>query len=254
MTLPQTETLPNDFNPLQEDLADRVILVTGCGDGIGKETAKVLASRGATVIMLGRSIPKLEAVYDEIEATGAPLPVIQPFNLEGAAPSDYDQLISDIETNLGHLDGIVHNAAQLGSITPIENYDLELWYKVMQVNINAPFMLTRAAIPLMRQSADASVVFLSDKVGRKGKAYWGAYGVSKFSIEGFSQMLADELESSGVIRVNTYDPGSVRTRMRRQAFPGEDSSKLPAPSEVIDTILYLTGPSSKGISGKAFVR
>ena len=247
-------TIPADFNPDNERFDDRVILVTGAGDGIGRAVSLALAERGATVVMIGRTTRKLEAVYDEIVAAGASEPVIQPMNLQGAAPPDYEKLANDIGENLGRLDGILHNAALLGALAPIELADLELWYKVIQVNLNAPFMLTQACLPLLRQSEDASIVFTSDSVGRKGKAYWGAYGVSKFGIEGLSQILADETENEGRIRVNTIYPGPVATRIRRNAYPGESGDMHPAPAEVIAPFLYLLGPSSKGVTGQAFSR
>lgn len=247
-------TIPAAFDPDVERFDDRVILVTGAGDGIGRAVSVALAKRGATVVMIGRTTRKLEDVYDEIDTAGYTQPVIQPMNLEGAAPPDYAKLADDIGENLGRLDGILHNAALLGALAPIELADLELWYKVMQVNLNAPFMLTQACLPLLRQSEDASIVFTSDAVGRKGKAYWGAYGVSKFGIEGLSQILADETEHEGRVRVNTIYPGPVATRIRRNAYPGESGNLHPAPAEVIAPFLYLLGPASKGVTGQAFTR
>lgn len=244
--------IPDAYTPSKADFQDRVILVTGAGDGIGKEVTKALAMLGATVIMLGRTTRKLEALYDEIMEAGGTEPVIQPFNLEGAAPKDYEQLIEAIRDNLGRLDGVFNNAGQLGALAPIELHDLELWYKILQVNLNAPLMLTRAALPLLRAAEDASILFTADKVGRQGKAYWGAYGVAKAGLENLSTVLADEHETEGTVRSNTCYPGPVRTRLRRQAYPGEDASTLKGPEEVITPFLYLLGAASKGISGGQF--
>ncbi len=240
-----------EYNAPQDLLKDRVILITGAGEGIGRAAAKTMASHGATVIIAGRTTKKLEDLYDEIEQSGAPQPAIIPINLEGAQPHDYDELAATIEKEFGRLDGLVHNAAQLGVLTPIENYDPSIWNQVMQVNINAPFMLTQAMIPLLHLSEDASILFTSSSVGRKGRAYWGAYSVSKFATEGLMQTLADELEDTSKIRVNCVNPGATRTNMRATAFPGENPYTLASPDEIMPVYLYLLGPDSKAINGQS---
>lgn len=239
-----------DYTPASDLLSQRTILVTGAGDGIGRAVSIALARHGATVVLLGRTIRKLEAVYDTIEKAGGPQPAIYPMNLEGATPHDYVELAIKLGEEFGVLDGLLHNAAELRSLSRIDDYDIELWYKVMQVNLNAPFMLTQACLPLLRKSKDASVVFTSDRVGRKGKAYWGAYGVSKFALEGLMETLADENENSA-IRVNSFDPGPVRTAMRASVYPGEDVAQLPLPEDVVTPYLWLMGPDSIGVSGQA---
>jgi len=216
-------------------LDDRVILITGAGDGIGKAVALACAERGATVILLGRTVHKLEQIYDEIKNNGWPEAAIYPMNLEGATPSDYDELNTNIDKEFGRLDGLFNNAGWLGASTPIENYDIELWYKVMQVNLNAPFMLTRACIPLLRKSSSARIVFTGDD---KSSAYWGAYGVAKAGQLSFMQILADELESKN-IPVNAVMPGPIRTRFRTMAYPAEDMRKLTRPEEITDAFVYL---------------
>ncbi len=241
-----------EYTPAPNFLKQRIILVTGAGDGIGAAAAKAFAKYGATVILLGRTIRKLEAVYDAIEQSGAPQPAIYPMNLEGASPNDYSDLAETVDREFGRLDGLLHNAAILGTLTPLEMYDLELWTKVMQVNLNAPYLLTRACLPLLKKSDDASVVFTSSAVGHKGRAYWGAYGISKAAAENMMQILADELEQNTPIRVNSIDPGAVRTRMRARAYPGEDPNINPAPDEIMNQYLYLMGADSKGETGKSF--
>lgn len=232
-------------------LKDRIILVTGAGSGIGRAAAKAYAAHGATVILLGRTTSRLESVYDEIEAAGHPQPAIVPLNLEGAAVKDYDELAMIIEDNFGRLDGILHNAGILGSRTPLEQYDPEIWNKVMQVNVTAPFVLTRAIIPLLRQSADASVIFTSSSVGRTAKAYWGAYAVSKFATEGLSQLLADELDDDRHnVRVNSLNPGATRTNMRAHAYPAENPGDNPPAEDLMPIYLYLMGSDSKGVNGQ----
>lgn len=231
-------------------LENRIILVTGAGDGIGRAAALAYARHGATVILLGRTISKLEKVYDEIEAAGGPQPAIFPLNFEGATLKDYHDMAQTLDSEFGRLDGILHNAGLLGRITPFEQYNPELWAQVMQVNINGPIWMTQALLPLMDASDDASVIFTSSSVGRKGRAYWGAYSVSKFATEGFMEVLADELDNKPNIRINTLNPGATLTKMRRNAYPGEDPETLHTPEDIMPTYLWLMGPESKGVNGE----
>ena len=231
-------------------LENRIILVTGAGDGIGRAAALAYARHGATVILLGRTISKLEKVYDEIEAAGGPQPAIFPLNFEGATLKDYHDMAQTLDSEFGRLDGILHNAGLLGRITPFEQYNPELWAQVMQVNISGPIWMTQALLPLMDASDDASVIFTSSSVGRKGRAYWGAYSVSKFATEGFMEVLADELDNKPNIRINTLNPGATLTKMRRNAYPGEDPETLHTPEDIMPTYLWLMGPESKGVNGE----
>ena len=229
-----------DFHPAPDLFAGRVILVTGAGDGIGRAIAAACAAHGASVVLLGRTVEKLERVYDRIRSSGGPEPAIYPLDLTGALPASYETLAVRVEKEFGRLDGLVHNAALLGTLRPIEHYAPEEWHALMQVNVNAPFLLTRALIPLLRRTAAAhgraSVIFTSSGVGRRGRAYWGGYAVSKFAIEGLMQTLADELAE---VRVNSLNPGPVRTRMRASAFPAEDPDTLIPPDEAARAWLRL---------------
>jgi len=240
-----------DYTATPDLLKDRIILVTGAGDGIGRAAAKSFAAHGATVILLGRTIRKLEFVYDEIIQANHPKPAIYPMNLEGASPKDYEDLAGIIDKEFGRLDGLLHNASMLGKITPLEHYDINQWYQVLQVNLNAPYLLTRACLGLLKQSSGASVIFTSSNVGRKGRAYWGAYAVSKFALEGLMQVLADELEENTSIRVNSLNPGKTRTKMRSDAYPGENPNTLPMPDEIMNTYLYLMSADSRSVHGQA---
>lgn len=244
-------TAIRDYQPSKELLKSRVILVTGAGDGIGRVAAKTFAEYGATVILLGRTSKKLEAVYDEIVAQGSPQPLIHPLDLELATPDDYDLLASAISDELGRLDGVLHNASILGKRTPIANYDINSWCQVMHVNVTAQFMLTQALLPLLEKSEDASIIFTSSGVGRKSRAFWGAYAVSKFATEGLMETLADELDGVTNIRVNCINPGATRTRMRAQAYPAEDVKLNPYPEQIMGTYLYLMGPDSKTVQGQS---
>jgi len=240
----------HNYKPAPDLLKDRVILVTGAGDGIGAAAAKACAAHGATVVLLGRSARKLEKVYDEIERSGAPQPAIAPLNLEKAVPEQYLELATMLEKEFGRLDGLLHNAALLGTLTPLDQYDLKQWAQLMQVNLHAPYLLTRAMLPLLRNSKDASVLFTSSSVGRKGRAYWGAYGITKAACENMMEIWADELEANTPIRVNSIDPGAVRTAMRAKAYPGEDPNTLLRPEEIMAVYLYLMGPDSRGTTGQ----
>ncbi|MCP5206584.1 MAG: YciK family oxidoreductase [Hahellaceae bacterium] len=234
-------------------LKDRVILVTGAGDGIGKAAAITYARYGATVILLGRTLQKLEEVYDQIESANYPQPAIIPLNLESAVDKEYEDVSVQIESEFGRLDGLLHNAALLGPRTPIEHYDAESWNKVMKVNLTAPFLLTKAMIPLLRNSQNASIIYTSSSVGRKGRAYWGGYAISKFGVEGLMQVVADELDDSeNAIRANSINPGATRTNMRAHAYPAENPNNNPAPEEIMPLYLYLMGADSVGVSGQAF--
>ena len=244
--------IPDNWHPKPGSLDQRVVLVTGAGSGIGTAIAKRFALQGATVILLDRVVRALEQVYDAIEAAGGKQPAIYPMNLEGAAEKDYSDLATTIETEFGRLDGIVHNAAMLSALIPVGHFEAELWHKILQVNLNAPFLLTRSCLPLLMKSEDASIVFSSDRVGRKGKAYWGAYGVSKAGIENLMQTLADELETNTSIRVNSIDPGAVATPLRNLAYPGENPENIARPEDVVMPYLYLVGADSRGTSGQQF--
>ncbi|SDK83186.1 NAD(P)-dependent dehydrogenase, short-chain alcohol dehydrogenase family [Franzmannia pantelleriensis] len=239
-----------DYQARPDLLNGRVILVTGAGDGIGREAAKAYAAHGATVILLGRTVAKLEAVYDEIEAAGSPQPAIFPLNFEGATLKDFHDMAETLDKEFGRLDGVLHNAGLLGRLTPFEQYDPALWEQVMQVNANGPVWMTQALLPLLLSSDDASLVFTSSSVGRKGRAYWGAYAVSKFATEGFMQVLAEEFVNHPGIRINSLNPGATRTQMRKTAYPGEDPNGLRRPSDIMPTYLWLMGPDSRGVTGQ----
>lgn len=243
---------PKRYRPGQGSHLGRVILVTGAGDGIGRAVSLALAAQGATVALLGRTQRKLEAVYDEIVAAGHPTPALLPFNLETAAAETYDALFAALDAEFGRLDGLAHVAGLLGARSPIEHYDVPTWCKVLHVNLTAAFILTRTTLPLLKRSADASVVFTSSGVGREGRAYWGAYAVSKFGTEGLMQVLASEVADTTTIRSNSLNPGPVKTYMRLQAYPAEDRTRLAEPAAVVPPYLYLLGPDSAGVNGQAF--
>lgn len=245
-------TLPSDYQPRADLLNDKVVVITGAGDGIGRIAALTLAKHGATVVLMGRTIPKLEAVYDEIENSGGPQPAIYPINFEGACEKDYEDLAQALFDEFGRVDGLLHNAAQLGEITPISNYSPDTWMRVMHVNLNAPFMLTKALLPIMEAAPSASVLFTGSSVGYEGRAYWGAYAASKAAQENLMQTLAQELDEICAIRVNSVNPGATRTSMRAAAYPAENPANVKQADSLMPLYLYLLSDDSRGVSGQQF--
>jgi NAD(P)-dependent dehydrogenase (short-subunit alcohol dehydrogenase family) len=242
--------IPRNFTPSAGLLADRVILITGASSGLGRALAVECARAGATVILSGRSGGKLEGVYDEIESLGAPQPAIAMLDLEKATAVDYDGLADTIGAEFGKLDGLVHCAALLGDRTPLEQYDIPTWCKVLHVNLTAPFILTQMLLPHLRKSPDASIIFVSSAVVHDSRPFWGAYAVAKTGLESVRSMLSQELEVEPNIRVNSVNPGRMRTRMRAAAYPAEDPNTLPTPESVTGPFLYLLSARGRGIDGK----
>ena len=242
-------TDPRQYHAPANLLDNRIVLITGASDGIGKAVALACASHGATVILHGRNVKRLEEVYDAIVNAGGKRPSIVPLDFEKAGPDDYDNLSNAIEKEFGRLDGLVNNAGMLGERSPIEHQDVAKWLRTMHVNVNAPFILTKYCLPLLKQSGDASIVFTSSGIVPRPRAYWGAYLPSKWASDGLMRMLADELENTS-IRVNAINPGAVRTNMRLQAYPAEDRSKLLSPDAIVVPYLYLLGPDGKGTNGQ----
>ena len=236
----------------KNNLADKTILVTGAGSGVGKAAAIAYASNGANVILLGKTSSKLEKVYDEIEKLDCPTPSISLMNLLVANTKDYQELIDNLLTEYNQLDGLLLNAAILGDRTPIEQYDVDKWVETIHINLTSQFILVKTLLPALKESEDASVVFTTSGVGKIGKAFWGAYSVSKFGIEGLSQILSEEFDNDSSIRFNCINPGAVRTKMRKTAYPLENPENLPAPEEVMEKYLWLMSEASKNISGKSF--
>jgi NAD(P)-dependent dehydrogenase (short-subunit alcohol dehydrogenase family) len=240
-----------DYHAPENLLAGKTILITGAGDGIGQAAANSYAQLGATVILLGKTVSKLEAVYDEIAAKGYSEPAIYPLDLNGATEEDYNILNQTIAAEFGALDGLLNNAGILGPRKPLENITAQQWTEVIQVNLTSTFLITKALLPALKIAANASIIMTSSGVGRKGRAYWGAYAVSKFGLEGLTQVLADELENTTKIRVNCINPRATNTRMRRTAYPSEHPDKNPSSDEIMPLYNYLMGDDSKAINGES---
>jgi NAD(P)-dependent dehydrogenase (short-subunit alcohol dehydrogenase family) len=245
-------TDPISYEYADDILKNRIVMVTGASDGIGKALAVHIAGLGAQVVLHGRNTKKLESVYDQItNLKDAPRPSIAVLDLATADSDAYSSLVNSIEQEFGRLDGLVHNAGILGQRLSIEQYEIADWQRVMHVNLTVPFVLTQALLPLLRQSTDPSIIFTSSGVGRVGKAFWGAYSVSKFGTEALSQILADENRHTP-LRVNCINPGPVRTNMRLAAYPAEDRDALKRPEDIMATYVYLLGPDSHGVTGESF--
>lgn len=242
---------PISYSYPADILKDRIILITGASDGIGKALACHAAGLGAQVILHGKNTKKLEAMYDEIEALeNAPRPSIAVLDLATADSEAYASLARLIEEEFGRLDGLVHNAGILGDRLSIEQYDVVEWQRVLHINLTAAFVLTQVLLPLLKKAADPSIIFTSSGVGRVGKPFWGAYSVSKFGTESLSQILAAENEHTS-LKVNCINPGATRTRMRLAAYPAEDRDALKTPQDIMPTYIYLLGPDSKGVTGQS---
>lgn len=233
-------------------LSQHVILITGAAGGLGSTAALALARQGAEVILLDKNLPKLENIYDAIVESGGPEPVLYPFDLAGATEAQYEEMADAIQQRYGALQGVLHSAVEFSAYTPIAIHKTRDWGHALNVNLNAPFLLTRVLLPLLQQSSHASIVFTSDSGARQAHAYNGAYGVSKIALEGFAQILAQELEAGQKIRVNTLLPGVVNSPLRKKAYPAEDKSALPAMESLAPLYVYLFGPASIGVTGRVF--
>lgn len=241
-------TLPPAAQLDLPSLDGRVVLITGAAGGIGKALSLACARAGATVVLHGRVVRKLETLYDEIVAAQLPEPTILPLDLARADASDFANVASALDAQLGRLDALVHTAALLGSLGPLEHQSFDNWLALLRVNVAAPMGLTRIVLPLLARSPDASVVFTLDSRGQEPRAYWGGYAVTKAAVGALARELADEWEHRPNLRVNAVIPGPIRSPLRNQSHPGEDSSRLPAPESLVPLYHHLIAGQSKADS------
>lgn len=240
-----------DYIAPDDLLANKTILITGAGAGIGKALAIKCAELGANVILLGKTVKKLEAVYDQIESLSKKSAAILPVDLNGATEEHYRDLADTVLREYGKLDGLVHNASHLGVLSPFTQIESEMWNQVIQTNLNAEFLMTKHLIPVLEKAQNGSTIFTTSSVGHKGRAFWGPYSVSKFATEGMMQCVADEYENSS-LRFNAINPGATKTAMRASAYPAEDVSLLKTPEQILDVYLYLLGDESVKITGQRY--
>ncbi|MDZ7594037.1 MAG: SDR family NAD(P)-dependent oxidoreductase [Thiobacillus sp.] len=239
-----------NYSPRPDLLAGRVILVTGASSGLGRAASLAFARHGATVALLARNEARLEVVYDEILAAGGPEPAMFPYDLASADDRSLETLAGAIAQHLKRLDGVLHSAHQFYSLTPLELQTLEQWQALMRVNLIAPFALTRACLPLLKQAPDASVVFTGETHGHQPSAYWGGYAVAKSGLETLTRIWTDELGSSASPRINTLIPGQAATTLRSRTHPGLAPETVPSVDDLMPWYLYLMGADSRAVRGQ----
>ncbi len=253
MSAPDPTAIARAYRPAADLLRERVVLVTGAGQGLGRAVALAAAQHGATVALLGRKVEKLERTYDAITKEGWPEPALIPLDLATASDTDFENLRHVVGRELGRLDGVVHCAAEFVPLGPLADQGLEPWMKMLRVNLAAPFALTRAVLPLLADSPHGSVVFTGETHGEAPRAYWGGFAVAKAALSTLATIWADELEHAGGAKINVIVPGPIDSPQRAQSHPGEDRSRLPRPEALACAYLYLLGPESPGISGRTLV-
>ena len=248
MSLP-TARLPHAVTPATDALKDRVVLVTGAAGGLGSAVARACARAGATVVLAGHKVRKLEKLYDELVEDGAPKPAIVPLNMESATPTQYEEVVDIIRNELGRLDGLVHAAAYFDGLTPLLHHKPDEWLRTLQVNLSAPFAFTQACQPVLAAAPDSAVVFITDDPDHMDAAHWGAYGVAKAGLERFASILHDE-NDAGAMRVHLLLPGPMRTTLRRKAWFGEDPMAQPTPDATAQVVAWLLSSEGAGMRGK----
>ena len=231
-------------------LDQRVVLVSGAHGGLGSAAAVACARAGATVVLLGRKLPKLNRVYDAVAQAGAE-PLLYPLDLEGASPDDYAELADRLRAELGHLDGVLHCAVEFKGLTPLEHTDPAAFARVVHVNLTAPWWLSQACLPLLRQAQDAALVFALDDLERVSQPYWGAYGIAQHGLAAMVGMLHAELASSSV-RVSALQPGPMRTGLRSRAYADDNDLQAREAADYADACVTLLSPAGAAHRGQVW--
>lgn len=229
-------------------LQGKVILITGAYGGLGEASAIAVAEAGATVVLLGKKVPKLNRIYDAVKKVGLE-PALYPLDMRGADPADYEAMSDKIEADLGGLHGILHCAADFSGLRPLETTSAEEFITQMHVNLTAPWLLTQACLPALRKHDDSAIVFVCEDLHRVTKAYWGAYGIAKAGLEGMVSMLHDETEDS-VVRVSALQPGPMKTSIRARAYVDDAATNCPAAAEYAPVCVYLLSADGKAARGQ----
>jgi len=244
-------TLPKNYQAQKDALKEKVILISGGGSGIGKTAGLIFAEHGADLILLGKNKTNLESTYEEFLDRNLKPPLLHIMDLEQSTESNFREINNVIEKEFGKLDGLLNNAGILGDKTPLENYKIDVWKKVFDINVHASFLLTKSLLPVLKAAENSSIIFTSSGVGKVGKAYWGAYSLTKFATESMMQIFSEELENTSNIRVNSIDPGPVRTKMRAAAYPAEDPFSLVNAEDIMNAYLYLMSNDSLETNGES---
>ena len=244
----QGASLPESWSVRPDSLDGRVVMITGSCGGLGRATAHACTRAGASVVLSGRKVRALEALYDEVKALGRAEPAILPLDLAGASPADYDTVIEALQNGFGRLDGLVHAAAHFESLTPLAMKKPDDWLLDLQVNLTAPFLLTQACLPMLQAAEDSAVVFVLDDRQRLDRAHWNGYGVAKAGLERLASILHEETDDSA-LRVHGILPAPMRTALRRKAWFGEDSMQLPSPEATAEALVYLLTPGARAVRG-----
>ena len=244
-------TLPKNYQAQQNVLEEKVILISGGGSGIGKSAGLIFAEHGADLILVGKNPAQLESTYQEFLDKNLKPPLLHIMDLEKSNENDFQEINTVIEKEFGKLDGLLNNAGILGDKTPLENYKIDVWKKVFDINVHASFLLTKSLLPVLKAAENSSIIFTSSAVGKRGKAYWGAYSLSKFATESMMQIFSEELENTSNVRVNSIDPGRVRTKMRAAAYPAEDPLSLLEAKDIMNAYLYLMSNDSLETKGES---
>ena len=223
----------------------KTILITGANRGIGKSLAKNFSNIGANIILLGKNEDSLNEVYDEIISCTKTKPLIIESDLNLLDLDGAHQIKKAIVNQYGILDGLIYNAAKLGKMTSIEDYEDGLWKEIINTNLNSSFLIYKELIPILKAAPSGRIIFTSSGVAEVGKAYWGAYSVSKFAVKGLAEIIRDELDSTSNIKVFNYDPGATKTSMRASAYPGEDPNNLKDPDKLFGDYLWFFSEESQ---------
>ena len=227
------------------DLSSRTILITGATDGIGAVLAIEFSRLGSNIILLGRDSSKLDKVYDQLDSSFASQKhLILQADLGLLNNESAHEILNAITEEFTSLDGIIHNAAILGTMTTLEDYELSRWDEVLNVNLRAPFLLTKTLKTILETSTLPRIIFTSSGVANVGRAFWGAYSVSKFGLKGLAEIFANELETTSSIKVFNFDPGATQTKMRASARPAENPNSLKTPNDLINCYLWFFSEES----------
>jgi len=225
-------------------LKNKNILITGATDGIGAQISKLYSSHGANIILLGRNEEKLNKIYDDIIENKDTKPLILECDLNQISDNGAKEIAKAISDEYGVLHGLIHNAAELGKLTSLENYSLDDWDKLMRVNLTAPFLLTKYLLPSLKEADNGRVILTSSGVAHKGRAFWGAYSISKAALKTMQEIFSEEFEGSSSIKFFSFDPGATRTKMRSTAYPAEDPNNLKSAEDLNDYYMWFFSEKS----------